>query len=468
MTQSLLGYKKLSKAIRIAILDVGKTNIKLSVIDENSKELFSERKSNDVVDAKPYPHFKPEVLTDWLCSKLSECCKEHQLTHFSVTTHACAAVFLKEDGSAVLPILDYEYEVINEINDEYNKLARDFKNTLSPELTGGLNLGRQIFWLQKKFPQEFEQTKTILNLPQYCSYILSGTLATEVTSLGCHSDLWDSVKQQYSNLTTTMGWDKLFPPIKKAYDSLGTIKPELVSKYNLSKNCEVINGIHDSNASLFRYLKLYDEPFSVVSSGTWTICMAPGSPLENLDENKDTLANTDAYGNPVACSRFMGGREFELIAGPKGPSTKFNHNNVKNCIDKKFFALPNFAGGSGPFASAKSQIKGEVNTDADLACLGTLYCALMTDFCLNLIQAKGDLIIEGSLVGNDYFSQILAQLRPEQKILVSNDSSGTLIGTSMLTGEIEANKDALKPLGTFDKIPGLISYRDEWLSQIKQ
>ena len=457
----------MSEQIRIAILDVGKTNIKLSVLDENSKEVFSVRKSNDVINTEPYPHFKPEILTEWLCLKLAECCHNHTLTHFSVTTHACAAVLIKEDGTVVLPILDYEYEVINEVNDEYNRIARDFKNTLSPELSGGLNLGRQLFWLQKKFPKEFSETKYILNLPQYCSYFLSGTAATEVTSLGCHSDLWDSITQQYSNLTTTMGWDKLFPPMKKAYDSLGTINPELVSKYKLSQNCEVINGIHDSNASLFRYLKLYDKPFSVVSSGTWTICMAPGSSLENLDENKDTLANTDAYGNPVACSRFMGGREFELIAGPKGPSTKFNENNIKNCIENKYFALPNFAGGSGPFATSKSKITGDIASDADLACLGTLYCALMTDVCLNLIHAKGDLIIEGSLVANEYFPQILAQLRPEQDVLVSNDSSGTLIGTSMLTGKIEANKDALKPLESFNKIPNLIAYRDEWMNQIK-
>ena len=43
--------------------------------------------------------------------------------------------------------------------------------------------------------------------------------------------------------------------------------------------------------------------------------MAAGGALDRLDAGRDMLANVDALGDPVPCARFMGGREFALIAG---------------------------------------------------------------------------------------------------------------------------------------------------------
>ena len=74
-------------------------------------------------------------------------------------------------------------------------------------------------------------------------------------------------------------------------------------------------GIHDSSASLLPHLKERDPPFAVVSTGTWVILFAVGGDIDQLDPNRDTLANVSAFGDPVACARFMGGREFERLTG---------------------------------------------------------------------------------------------------------------------------------------------------------
>ena len=54
----------------------------------------------------------------------------------------------------------------------------------------------------------------------------------------------------------------------------------------------------------------------MLSTGTWVIAAALGVPLACLRDGHDMLANTNAVGQPVACMRFMGGREFAALAGP--------------------------------------------------------------------------------------------------------------------------------------------------------
>ncbi len=89
----------------------------------------------------------------------------------------------------------------------------------------------------------------------------------------------------------------------------------LAAATGLDSACEVACGIHDSNASYLRFLMDRErEAFTVVSSGTWTIVMANRGDLRRLREDRDMLANVNAFGAPVATARYMGGREYEAIA----------------------------------------------------------------------------------------------------------------------------------------------------------
>jgi hypothetical protein len=144
--------------------------------------------------------------------------------------------------------------------------------------------------------------------PQYWAWRLSGVAASEITSLGCHTDLWQPSRQQYSSLVDRMGWNRLFPPMRPAWTALNTLKPELAARTGLPENCRVLCGIHDSNASLLRHLTVTPAP-AVLSTGTGHR-RRPGAPLDALREQADMLANSDALGHAVPCIRFMGGREF--------------------------------------------------------------------------------------------------------------------------------------------------------------
>ena len=123
----------------------------------------------------------------------------------------------------------------------------------------------------------------------------------------------------WSSLVESQGWRGLFPPRRDAWARLGKLRPELVADTGLPADCEIVCGIHDSNASLLRHLLTLQQsgPCTVLSTGTWVIAAALGSATKPLVEAQDMLANCDVFGNAVPCMRFMGGREFAAIAGAR-------------------------------------------------------------------------------------------------------------------------------------------------------
>ena len=185
----------------------------------------------------------------------------------------------------------------------------------------------------------------ILLYPQYWSWRLSGVMASEVTSLGTHTDLWRPHEQAYSALARKQGWARLMPSMHRASDRLGTIRESVAAATGLPADCAVACGIHDSNASYLRFLMDRErEAFTVVSSGTWTIVMANRGDLRRLREERDMLANVNVFGAPIATARYMGGREYETIAQGAGEPTV---DALIEVLTRGSIALPSFAS-AGP------------------------------------------------------------------------------------------------------------------------
>ena len=410
------------------VLDIGKTNVKLTLLDAGGATLAEERMPNAVVKDGPYPHHDTERIWDWMLMTFRAFARLAPVGAIVPVTHGATAALIDEYG-LVLPVLDYESALPEHMNALYAADRPPFAETYSPALPAGLNLGRQLVWLANVFPAEFAHARHILMYPQYWAWRLSGVAAGEVTSLGCHTDLWQPVAQQYSSLVGRMGWSGLFPPLQPASAPLGPLRPELAELTGLPADCQILCGIHDSNASLLRYLG--DGAGTVLSSGTWLIAASFGTSLDQLDEQSDMLANTNALGQPVACMRFMGGREFGQLAGPA--AAVCTRADIERLVARGTFALPCFAESGGPFSGRTGNIVGPAPQSAEERyALATLYCVLMTDYCLEALAATGPVMIEGSFTGNPHFAALLSALRPQQQITQSDDTSGTTCGGWLL------------------------------------
>ncbi len=452
-----------NKGDALIVLDIGKTNVKLALVDAAGRGIAEARRPNAILHDGPYPHHDIEGIWDWMLATCRGFAKQADVSAIVPVTHGATAA-LVDDAGLVLPVLDYEAALPGL---DYEALRPPYAETCSPLLPAGLNLGRQLAWLQQHHPEQFARARHILMYPQYWAWRLCGVAAGEATSLGCHTDLWDPLCQTYSSLVARMGWQDKLPPISAPSASLGTLRADVAQASGLSPECEVLCGIHDSNASLVRYLgcENADMPRTVLSTGTWVIAAAFGTELNGLREDADMLANTNALGQPVACMRFMGGREFGALAGDQ-PAT-CSYLQLEQMVARGTMAIPCFAEGGGPFAGRAGRIDGPAPVDAgERFALATLYCVLMTDYCLDALGARGPVTVEGSFTANPWFGPLLAGLRPQQALSYSDDASGTTCGGWLLRypGTTPPGATVAKPPRA---IAGLDAYRARWRAALR-
>jgi len=451
----------------IALVDVGKTHSKLNIVNAKTGTVcWSAERALAGINGPYGRQLDVEGIEKWVCSKLNGVPERGAIRAVVPIAHGAAAVLIDDQGG-VLAAPDYEDPAFEEVSESYRTVRDSFADTYSPFLPFGLNLGRQLHWLQIRFPTLVERCSSILLYPQYWAWRLSGVLASEVTSLGCHSDLWRPLEARFSNLANRQGWARKIPTLRKAADALGPLRTHIARETGLDPACRVMCGIHDSNASYLTHLigREQGPPFAVVSSGTWTVIMAHGTELTRLQESRDMLANIDAFGVPVATARFPGGREYAALIGPPGGPTAPLRHALAAVLRRRAMALPSFATG-GPFADRPGQLLNATGLrDAERVSLASLYLALMTDLVLDLLGARGSLMIDGPLAANTLYCRILSTLRREASVTMSESRVGSIAAAQYLCGYVPRpwsnTADTAKPLDL-----SLNSYRDEWRSRL--
>jgi sugar (pentulose or hexulose) kinase len=445
----------------VAVLDIGKTNVKLALFHQG-RLLWEKSAPNHVLPGPPYPHEDVDGAWAFFLGALSEAAHAYEISALVPTAHGAAGALIGTSDLAA-PVMDYEFPDVEQIEPDYAKIRPPFSESLSPKVPAGLNLGRQLAYQKWRCPDLFAKAKYFVGYPQYWAWRLTGVAASEVTSFGSHTDLWAPRQGHVSSLVKALGIESLLPPVRRAFDPLGPIKPEIAGITGLTPETQVFCGVHDSNAALLPYLVSRQAPFTVLSTGTWVILLCVGLSLDQLDPRDDTLANIDALGRPTACGRFMGGREYAVIAGGGGNP---DLAAIERVIASGAIALPCFSGQGGPYATTQGVIRGDVAA-GDRTALATLYCALVSDLMLIRMGAtSGDLIIEGAFAGNLAFCQTLGALRPKQRVFAAGDAAGTARGAAMLAHWPPAYSFAAPTPVPAASMAGLDAYREAWTASI--
>lgn len=452
------------------VIDIGKTNAKFALVDLASRtEIAVRRVPNTVRTDGPYPHFDVDGLWDFLTGAIAELNRETPIDALSVTTHGASAALIDAAGELALPVLDYEFAGPDELAAEYDAARPRFAESFTPRLPVGLNLGAQLFWQSRRFPEAFANTRAIVTYPQYWSFRLSGVIASEITSLGCHTDLWNFQTDLYSSLVLNQGWIDKMPAVRPAGDVLGLVVPELAQRLGFGKPVPVHCGIHDSNASLLPHLIERQPPFAVVSTGTWVIVCAPGAELSGLDPARDCLANIDAFGRPVASARFMGGREFSQLFPTEPPMP--SEAAIRRVLDEQIFLLPSVVEGSGPFPNRHGHwTRPRDSLDAATQYgVASYYLALMTAECLELSDAEGEIVVEGPFAGNGPYLEMLGAATGRPVIAMRTSATGTSIGAALLVLEnpaprADAGEAIAPPLALADRMS---RYAAQWRDMVR-
>ncbi|WP_114778431.1 FGGY-family carbohydrate kinase [Botryobacter ruber] len=435
----------------IAVFDIGKTNKKILLFDQNYQIIKEAQKHcNEITDDDGEPCENLTALTNWLRSiwQEIEADQNFDVQAVNFTTYGASLVHLNKVGEPVTPLYNYLKAFPQDLEEQFYNTYGDklqiAAETSSPPL-GMLNSGLQLYWLKHRKPQLFEQIAHTLHLPQYVSYIFTGEMATDYTSLGCHTALWDFQKKDYHAWVYAEGLDKLFPPVRE--------HSEPFSISFRGKKIPAGIGLHDSSSALIPYLKQYHEPFLLLSTGTWGITLNPFAqqPLTVNELQQDCLQYLTYNGNPVKASRkFIGNAHEEQVKilaehyqtpADYFKTVKYDEQLIKEEEYQELAQVQN-----QKEVSVKDHVATAVKIDMDLALYGTYEAAyhhlvvqlLRQQLESILLAAENDmskfniLLVDGGFSRNPIFMTLLGKAFPDLRIKAGKSAQGTALGAALV------------------------------------
>ena len=423
----------------IAIFDVGKTNKKLFLFDEHYHIVY-ERSARfiETVDEDDFPCENLYSLKLSIFDSLREVfkLKEYEVKAVNFSTYGASFVHIDDKGRAVAPLYNYLKEFPAELKEQFysayggeEKLARE---TSSPVL-GNLNSGMQLYRIKYQNPKLFKQIKYSLHLPQYLSYLLTGKPYTDITSIGCHTGLWDYEKNDYHDWVYKEGLDKKFAPI---------IASDSVLPNTEGSDYVVGVGLHDSSAALIPYLVNFTEPFILISTGTWCISLNPfnNTPVTDEELANDCLCYMQYKGSPVKASRLFAGNEHELqvqriTAHFKVNTAIFKHVAYDQDIISK---LKQKTDSALPVSRSESAfVARDLNAFEDHI---EAYHQLLIDIIAQqqqstqmVLQDTGvrRIFVDGGFSKNAIYMNLLAAAFPKLEIFAASMAQATAVGTAI-------------------------------------
>jgi sugar (pentulose or hexulose) kinase len=452
-------------AATVAVFDIGKTNVKLSAATAAGEIIETVATANRSLPGPPYRHFEAAGLEGWLLDSLHGLAARHPIRAIVTTSHGSLAGLV--DGDRLLmPMIDYEETVPDEIERRYRALAGDLEERGSAFLPGLGHLGRQLFFLECGWPQAVAAARFYLGGPQYWAWRLAGIAVGEFSYFGAESHVWDVRRQCLTGLVERRGWQRLLPPPSPAWRRLGPLRPELARRHGLPGDVAVLAGIHDSTASFYRYQQAGLADVAMISTGTWIVGLSDngGRPFAVTEQR---TRNADVAGRPLAGVLAMGGREFAVLAGAAASASGADPGTVAALVAAGTMALPSFAGHDGVFrgTAGRGTIIGPPPATArERRALALLYVALLTEACLAVVGGEATAVLDGTFVRDPLYPALVAALRPERTTLFSTDAYGTAAGAALLAGHADRDRpvavDLRRPPPV--DIPGLAGYATRW------
>jgi sugar (pentulose or hexulose) kinase len=444
-----------------AVFDIGKTNKKFLLFDRHYEAVHEQfTKMEEAADTDDDGHAceNLEYLVKWIREQFDAVLQndKFKVEGLNFSTYGASLVHLDEDGEVITPFYDYlkpyPEKLLNQFYESYGGEKQFALETASPPM-GMLNSGLQLYWLKHKKPDLFKNISRSLHFPQYLSSLFTEHYTSEFTSIGCHTGLWNYQDQKYHRWVEAEDVLRLFPEIKPVTGSR-----EVQYKKSTFK---AGHGIHDSSAALTPYFLAMDEPFLLVSTGTWsaTLNAFNDDPLTFEELKRDCLCFMNIYGDHVKAARLFLGNEYQhqkkkldnhfggAIDDEKfEPDSSVLKKLIKDDNADKKLQLET-AHTSGPFPA---EDPGEWDV-RQFSSYSEAYHQLMLDLvamqAASLQLAEGsesitNIIVTGGFSKSALFLELLASRFPKKEIYTASLSHASALGAAMALDDTHAKNEA--------------------------
>jgi len=429
----------------IAIFDVGKTNKKLFLFDENYKIVFERTaKFTETVDEDGDSCENLESLRLSVFDSLREVFQspEYDVKAVNFSAYGASFVYLDETGQPIAPLYNYLKAYPEALRKQFYTTyggEEEFSYSTASPVLGNLNSGMQLYRIKYLNPDLFNKIKVALHLPQYMSYLLTGQYFSDITSIGCHTNLWDFRKNTYHNWVEQEGIAEKLAPIASSDQVVPSLFP--------GSNFKVGIGLHDSSAALIPYLVNFHDPFILISTGTWCISLNPfnDSPLTPAELKQDCLCYLNYEGKPVKASRLFAGYEHEqqvkriadyfhqnagryknmpynpqILESLKDQQQVFSLGlESNNLLNESLFGhrdLSHFASDEEAYHQLIIDLVSQQYTSTELVMKGT-----------NIKR----IFVDGGFSKNAIYMNALAQAFPDKEVFAASMAQATAVGTAL-------------------------------------
>jgi L-fuculokinase len=422
----------------VAVFDIGKTNKKFLLFDEKYNVVQQNSISiEEIEDEDGFPCEDLDTLLNWVDERWKEAItnSEFKIKALNFATYGASLVYVGYAGERLAPLYNYlkpmPSELASEFLDNYGDVSLA---TASPQL-GMLNSGMQIYWIKQRRPDLFKSTKYALHFPNFLAYHFSGKPVSDLTSIGCHTALWDFEKEFYHPWVRheKVGF-KLAPLAKSAL-------LETRDEDDLAIGC----GLHDSSAAVIPYLSSFTDTFTLVSTGTWCVNLNPFSEsLLTTDElDKDGLCYMQFDRNLIKASRIFLGKEHDAQVSKISlhfdcdhkflRSLELSEKILKTAMAKNNSLKPSEMKGTGPYpdlagdwdvTSFDTAEEAYHHLILDLVCIEKTSLDLIT-------RGSKDLFVEGGFADNDLFVGILSAFYLDRDTYRSSIAQASALGAAM-------------------------------------
>lgn len=457
----------------VAVLDIGKTNVKLSACTDRGVVVEVLATPAPVLPGPPWVHPDIAALIPWVMGGLAALAGRHPLRDVIVSGHGSAGGLVGDNPDAggtglVLPMVDYDQPLPAGLQAEYAPLAGGYTARGSAFMAGATHTARQMFWAERAEPAAFGRAQWFLGLPQYWAWFLSGVAVSEVSVLGAQSHLWEVEAGRWSGIVEACSWGRLMPPFAGAGAVLGPVRAALCERWGVPA-LRVHVGGHDSSLAYHRYQAAGLAAPVVLSTGTWIVGLAGGA-VGRMREDLGMTVNADMAGRPVAGVLLPGGREFAAVAGQQAEGAKVSGEVLARMVAQGSMALPAFEGHDGPFPgrARAGRLIGPPPSDAtERLALAALYAALLTWGCGLALAPERDWILDGSFLRDPVFAGLVAALRPGHRVEVSGEAYGIAAGAAVLCREGKAAVPLRLRQAEALALPGLAAYAERWIGMAR-
>lgn len=153
----------------------------------------------------------------------------------------------------------------------------------------------QLMALKKKHPEQLAEAKTLLMMPDYFHYLLSGVPSTEYTNATTGQLVDPKTKDWDYEMIDKLGYPReIFQKLVTPGTVLGDLTPEIQAEVGF--NCKVVApATHDTGSAVIAVPAKEEDPL-YISSGTWSLM---GTELKEAncspESKKSNLTNEGGY-----------------------------------------------------------------------------------------------------------------------------------------------------------------------------